>query len=408
VAVLAALSWVVISRGRHPGGGSSASVVYDDKTPLPVLTQGLREGDARALVILFPRMAARTGSAPKPVTDAEAKELVEIVTSMRTGFLRFGGYGRVSSLMMVTKVLERFAVEETSKSWPELLQPVHDLFASGLADSDLQTRIVALNEVSRFWSWFPGLTMAPVQENALVTWKDALYEPVIRRLGDREPQARVAAVACLGNLHKDTAAAPAISYLEDRSEGAGPVRRQVLISFAQRPMLLTEDAILKRLHDPEPGIPETAELLLSTRGLTRDQIELGRLIFDPKPEHRASVIPRLRYRTDIDPVIWLLQLSHDESDVVRAGAVAALAERPTPEVLERLGEMARSDQSPEVRAAAVKLAPPSAKAETAVTLPLPLPGPRHPGGAATSAVQSDATASLPPLPGSSRLNPKAN
>jgi hypothetical protein len=408
LAVAAALSWGLISRGRHHGR-SSASVVFDDKTPLPALTEGLREGDARALVILFPRMAAQAGAVPKAATEAEAREMIEILTSMRTGFLQFGGYGRVSSLMMVTKILERFAVEGAPSNWSRLLQPVHELYASGLADTDLQTRIVALNEVGRFWSWFPGRSMIPAEESALFDWKNALYAPVIRRLGDPEPQARVAAVACLGNLPDDASAAPAIACLEDKKDGAGPVRKQVLISFAQRPILLTDDAILKRLHDPEPGIPETAELLLSTRGLNREQIELGRLIFDPRPEHRASVIPRLRNRTDIDPVVWLLQLSRDASESVRNGAVAALAERPSPEVLQRLGEIARSDESLALRLAAGKLLPPGMKTETATTLPLPMPAaPRHPGGAGTFPAKPKVTVSLPPLPGSPSLSPRAN
>src|SRR4051794_2853204 len=105
VVVVVALCWGVISRGRQHGKRNATSVVYDDKTPLPALTEGLRAGDARALVILFPKMAAQSGTT-KAATEAEAKELISIVTSMRTGFLRFGGYGRVSSLMMVTKVLE--------------------------------------------------------------------------------------------------------------------------------------------------------------------------------------------------------------------------------------------------------------------------------------------------------------
>src|SRR4051812_13879755 len=90
VAILAALVWCASSRGRH-GGKVRSSVVLDAQTPLPVLTTALREGDARALVILFPKMAARAGASPRAATDAEAKEYIEILNSMRTGFLRFSG-----------------------------------------------------------------------------------------------------------------------------------------------------------------------------------------------------------------------------------------------------------------------------------------------------------------------------
>jgi HEAT repeats len=403
VAAVASLSWVVITRYRDAG---SSAVVYDGATPLPVLTKGLREGDARALLLMFPRLTARMSPTAKAVTEDEAKELIEILESTRAGFLRFGGYGRVSSLMLVTKVLERFGVEKAPACWFQALRPAHDLFASGLADADLQTRTTALNEVGQFWSWFPGRTMMSIEEDTLLEWKEGLYAPVLRRLGDREAQARAAAVACLGNLADDEAADDALRYLEDKGQDAAIVRQQVLVSFAQRSALLTEDVILKRLHDAEPAVAQTAELILKSRGLTSDQIELGRLIFDPRAEHRASVIPQLRNRTDIDPVIWLLQLSRDENESVRMGAAQALAERPTPEVLQRLAEMARTDQSPTVRQAVGKLVASSPKAETATALPMPLPLPRS--KLDRPAVNPEATVALPPLPGSPSLNPKAN
>ncbi len=109
-----------------------------------------------------------------------------------------------------------------------------------------------------------------VEETTLLGWKGALYAPVVRRLGDGEPQARAAAVACLGNLSDDPAAAAALPYLEDKGENAAIVRQQVLVSFAQRPVLLTEDVILKRLHDAEPAVAQTAELILKSCGLTAD------------------------------------------------------------------------------------------------------------------------------------------
>ena len=147
-------------------------------------------------------------------------------------------------------------------------------------------------------------------------------------------------------------AAPAAAYVEDPESGG--VRYKALMTFANRPNLLTVDAVLKRLHDPEPGVPELAELILKGRGLTKDQIFLGRQIFDPRPEVRASVIPLLRDRTDIDPVVWLLQLSHDADETVRAKAVEALVDRDSPEVDRRLREMASSDTSPAIRAIAGK------------------------------------------------------
>ena len=76
-----------------------------------------------------------------------------------------------------------------------------------------------------------------------------------------------------------------------------------------------------------------------------------------------------------------MQLSHDADETVRAHAAEALADRESPEVDKRLREMATTDASPLVRSEAAK-------------------------GMAKLARQH--TASLPPLPGSPSLNPKAN
>ena len=191
---------------------------------------------------------------------------------------------------------------------------------------------------------------------------------------------RIGAISCLGFLPLDSAAAPAVPYLEDND--SVDVRRQTLVSFAQRPALLTEDLLLRRLHDQDPSIRDTATVILKARGLNQELISLGGLLVSPKPQQRASVITLIKNRTDIDPVVWLLQLSHDGDESVRVQAVEALASQKsqTVSVKRRLAEMARSDSSQQVRETASKFVP----------------------------SVEETTASLPPLPGSPSLNPKAN
>src|SRR5262249_30856512 len=145
-------------------------------------------------------------------------------------------------------------------------------------------------------------------------------------------------------------------------------------------LLLTHDMLFKRLHDENATIRESAGLILKVRGLTQEQISLGGLMYSNKAEQRMSVIPLLKNRADLDPVVWLIQLSRDPVEAVRLTAVEALASHKTPTVQRRLSEMARSDRSQAVRTAAAKVIP----------------------------SVEETTASLPPLPGSSSLNPKAN
>ena len=140
--------------------------------------------------------------------------------------------------------------------------------------------------------------------------------------------------------------------------------------------------LLKRLHDSDSSIRETAGIVLKARGLNQELISLGGLMVSPKPQQRASVISLIKDRTDIDAVVWLLQLSHDTDETVRIQAAQALAAQKsqTISVKRRLAEMARSDTSEQVRQTASKFVP----------------------------TVEETTAALPPLPGSSILNPKAN
>jgi HEAT repeat protein len=220
--------------------------------------------------------------------------------------------------------------------------------------------------------------MTPAEETALVQWKEKIYRPVIRCLGHRDARTLVSAVKCLGALPVDNAAAPAMAYIDNPIT---EVRSQTILSFARRNLLLTDDMLLTRLHDAEPLIRDAARSVLkTTRGLSDEQISLGGLIFSPKPQQRISVIPLLKDRSDIDPAIWLIQLSRDPEEMVRLSAIEAMGGLKSPSVQRRLADMARSDLSDAVRKAAGKH----------------VPAPR------------ERTVALPPLPGSTSLNPKAN
>ncbi len=357
---------------------SSGSAQGTAKSSMRTLAEGIRQGDTTALRALCDRVLANVDKTQPAVGEEEGADLVEVLNSLRGGFARFSPVGRASAVSAATHLFDRFRVEPAPRVWFEALKPVHDLVIAGLVDSNVDVRSSALNEVGSHWSWLPGRTMTPLEEDTLTEWKDTLYEPAKRCLSDREPKSRAAAIVCIGALPIDAMAAPAVANVDYPDNGG--VRYKTLMTFANRPGLLSVDAVLKRLHDTEPGIPELAELILKGRGLTKDQIFLGKQIFNPHPEVRASVIPLIRERTDIDPVTWLLQLSHDTDETVRATAVEALVNRDSPEVDHRLKEIASTDTSATVRAAAGKHVPRSVAETTA----------------------------LPPLPGSTSLNPKAN
>lgn len=372
-------AWKTRSGATKTAQSAAGESARAPRSPLMTLVDGLKVGDAQSLAEIVKKTAVEEGSTPAAFTDAEAKEWVEVLDGLRAGYIKFAPVGRVSAILATTRILDRFKVDPTPSVWTEALRPSNALLTAGIADNHVDVRGTALTEIARLWNWLPSQTMTPLEEITLAEWKDAFRDPATRRLGDRDPKGRAAAVICLGSSPIDAMAALVAPYIDDPDNGG--VRYHTLKVLAGRPNLLSEDAILRRLHDNEPGLPELAEIVLRTRGLTKEQIFLGRQLYHPKPEVRVSIVPLVRERTDIDPLVWLLQLSHDSDENVRAKAAESLVGRISPEAIERLREMAASDPSPSVRSAAGK------SVETTV---------------------AEATASLPPLPGSTNLNLKAN
>jgi HEAT repeat protein len=363
-------------RGASRAGGYGRALV-DETSSLADLSQALRAATPKALVLIQQRLATPTDTPRVALDEEQAKEWVEALSGLRAGFVTFNGPARAIAEAVAFRILDQFAVEPAPARWDEALRPLHDLLTAGLADSNPDVRAAALVEIAKLWAWLPGRSLTPAEENGLASWKDGLYPPVVRALGHRDTRTLVTAVSCLGSLPIDHAAAPAIAYLENPNSD---VRKQTMISFARRNLLLTDDMLLKRLHDEDASNREAATIILKTRGLTQEQISLGSLMYSPKPQKRISVIPFLKDRSDIDPVLWLIQLSRDPEEMVRMSAIEALSALESPAVRKRLAEMARSDLSIAVRQAASKAVPST----------------------------RGATASLPPLPGSPELNPKAN
>ena len=379
----AAVSMICIGLVNRPTTTPKAPVGHaaalGEASSVAALNQALREGDPQALGIFQQRVVPVQPGQRHALSDDEAAAWVETLSYLRTGYFKFSPPARATAAMVAGAILDKFSPEPAPACWTEALAPVHDIFSACLADVDSNVRYIALGEVSRFWVWMPGRSLVPVEEEVLGSWKESFHQPVIRSLAIKDVRTRIAAIDCLGHLPIDAAAAPAIAYLGDKE--SVDARRQTLVSFAHRPNLLTDDLLLTRLHDSDSSIRETATLVLKARGLNQEQISLGGLMVSPKPQQRASVISLIKDRTDIDPVVWLLQLSHDADETVRMRAVEALAAQKsqTVSVKRRIAEMARSDSSESVRKTASKFIP-----------------------------SADETASLPPLPGSLSLSPKAN
>jgi hypothetical protein len=358
-----------LGRKAVPAGASAAAKAtpVDEKSSLSQISAAIGRGDGMALAILKARLEAKTEGPVPAMTEAEASEWVAALASTRAGLSRFSAYGRASAVVVASEILKKFNASPVPGNWGDVLRPSSEVLSAALADQVWEVRVAALSEVKNLWKWTPNRDLILAEIDKIAEWKAAFYDLSLARLNDPEAKVRTSAVACLGTLPLDRGAEPAVRHLTDPDPG---VRLQVLISFAERAGLLSEEAILPLLYDRDAYIPPIAERVLKTRGLTPDQIGLGKLVVHPRPEMRTTAIPFLKDRTDIDPIVWLLFLSRDTEESVRLKAIEALAGRDVPEAKTRLAEMASGDASAAVRARAEKLLPPGDT--TAIVLP-PLP-----------------------------------
>lgn len=346
----------------------STSKVNIDSS-LADLSTAIAHGDGMALAVLKARLETKPaeGTVVEPMTEAQAAEWAGALSSLRAGFSRYSGYGRASSAVVSSLILQKFAASPAPPNWRSVLAPAAEVLQTAIADGTWEVRVAAMNELKTLWRWTPRREFVRSELNELIAWKQQFHGSLVARLKDREKTSRIAAVSCLGQ-QPDVDAEAAARHLDDPD---ADVRLQVLISFADRPSLVSEEAILPLLYDSSEFVRPMAERVLKARGLSPEQIGLGKLVVHPRADMRLTALPFLKNRDDIDPVVWLLYLSRDREETVRMKALEELAGHSTPEARQRVSEMAAGDVSPAIRARAEKLRP--AGDSTAEALP-PLPG----------------------------------
>jgi hypothetical protein len=128
------------------------------------------------------------------------------------------------------------------------------------------------------------------------------------------------------------------------------VRRAALVAVGppEARDVVPDECLLPNLHDSDADVRRLCEVALGGRGLSRDYIELGRLLTHPQASMRLQVLDELNRPRDLDQGVWLRRLSHDPSPAVRAAAMRAMTLQPYLDLSDRLDQMARSDQSPTV------------------------------------------------------------
>jgi hypothetical protein len=162
---------------------------------------------------------------------------------------------------------------------------------------------------------------------------------------DEESANRIAAIR-LASHPEVSLLQPATGLLDD---GDPQVRRAAMLAVGSAPEAISNDDLLRWLHDPDQEVERLCEAALRGRGLQEAQLKLGRLLTDPHPRTRLQVLDYVRHHSELEPGLWLRRLSHDPAAAIRAAAVRTAAEMRLVSLADRLDQMAATDPSPTVR-----------------------------------------------------------
>ena len=262
---------------------------------------------------------------------AANEAMVACVQQIVQGFKSCPACGREQATQWVCSMIER--IPEGEKAAPEFLTGASKLVEIGRASAEAGPRAAVLRLATALAR--VGLT----EENV------SRYRELARAgLADNAPPVQLAAIslAMLSPLRMADEIAPCLA------SSSSEVRRAALVVLGPNPDAVTEDAILPLLHDSDEQNAALARSALLSRGLSDDQIRLGRLLADPSPAQRLLVIDHLDDGSHVDVNMWLKRLSHDTSPAVRSAAARAMAQASSPDLAERLAQMAEGDPSPTV------------------------------------------------------------
>ncbi len=297
---------------------------------------------------------------PTGISPERSEAWIDLLAQLHDRREDLSARRRLELVFITARVLDRFAKDPVPPGWIGVLDPAGAIFGASFHDEAREVRIMAQSELTGLWDWTPSMyggtvALSTAAMKQLGHWKETLYNAALPGLVDGEAEVRAEAVACMAALPIDAHALYALRVgLHDESP---LVRAQTLHGFADRNLLLRVELILPKLHDPASQVVEAAESVLRKRGLSREQIGLGRLIGHPQPKMRISALSELAHFEDVDPLIWTLHLSRDEDSSVRLAAVRALADFEAAEAQDRLMALATLDLDTEVRQAAVEALP---------------------------------------------------
>jgi hypothetical protein len=128
------------------------------------------------------------------------------------------------------------------------------------------------------------------------------------------------------------------------------VRRAALLAVGPADeKVVSAKSLLPVLHDDDLEVRRACEdVLRLDRHLSPQSYQIGWCLYHPDPAQRLNVLDHLRRGADVEPGVWLRELSHDKSPAVRLAAVRVMSQQDRVDLSERLEQMAAGDPSPTV------------------------------------------------------------
>ena len=202
--------------------------------------------------------------------------------------------GQIAALQMLPELLDNNGVETAAKA--------RLIVSTALKDKTAELRYL-------------GIAVATRAELNLLS-------AVVPLMDDPEAKVRQAAMSVLGPLREGSAG-------------------------AEQP-LISQDELLRWLHDPDPEVRRICEMSLrGSRGRSERDVRFGRMLTDPDPMERLNLLLDLPDE-DVDLAVWLKRLSEDPNSAVRAGAARVAVERRV-DFADRLEQMTQTDPDGTVR-----------------------------------------------------------
>jgi HEAT repeat protein len=278
-------------------------------------------------------------------SDNGAPSMAFFLECLAPRFASLDTQTRQLSLAMMSDILGWFAQNE-SVCWTALLAPTGSILSASLADPSTDVNLTGMQMIRACWEWAPPELKGTGHRKALGTWKAELHSRCVELLRNPNDKVRAAAGVTVVTVPIDTAASRGLILLNDNS---AVVRRAMLMALSDRQELLANEDLVGFLRDASAAVRTAAETVLTTRGLSAEQIALAKRATDPSPLVRAQASRHIAESDAVDRVVWLSHLSRDTVSAVRAEAARALALVGSEECLERLSEMANADPDTQIR-----------------------------------------------------------